>query len=67
MSNLKEHSFQEWMNENGYTDVRFYPSNPSKFTTIDMLDGAYAAVVAHDKGQSVPFEDAVETFITEKH
>ena len=54
------HPFQKWINDNKVKDVRFYPQNPSATSPSKLMDDAYAAVIAHEEGNSVPYIDETE-------
>ncbi|MFK5975571.1 MAG: hypothetical protein QM493_03580 [Sulfurovum sp.] len=56
-------SFQGWIDNYGYNDVRFYPRNTDAFGKIDMEESAYRAVLAYESGQSTKYTDNVESYI----
>jgi len=51
--------FQQWLEDKGAVDVRFFPSNPSESTATELLDSAYKAVKAYESGNCVPYEDPI--------
>lgn len=53
------HAFQKWIDEKGVNDVRFFPQNPSRSSTTELMDEALHAVKAHEAGLTVPYEDNV--------
>jgi hypothetical protein len=53
----QKHPFQQWMEEEGVCDVRFFPANRSSSTPTELLDEAYRAVIAYKRGKTVPYED----------
>jgi len=55
----QQHPFQQWMEEKGVCDVRFYPENRSSSAPTELLDEAYRAVMAYESGKTVPYEDNV--------
>ncbi len=59
---MKTNTFQAWMDENGYDDVRFYPRNTSAYGVSDMMKSASVAVTLYDGSQGTTYEDNVETF-----
>lgn len=59
---METNNFQSWMNENGYTDVRFYPRNTSAYGVIDMMESASKAVTLYVGGHYTMYQDSVESF-----
>ena len=66
MSN-QVHPFQQWLDDNGVVDVRFYPANPSESSANQLLDDAMKAVTAFEQGKTVPYEYSGETNSLESH
>lgn len=54
------HPFQQWLEDAGVSDVRYFPANPSTSAPTELLDEAYRAVVAYKAGRTVPYEDNVD-------
>lgn len=52
-----KHPFQEWLDKNGAVDVRFYPRNRTESTAKQILDDAFKAVQAMERGESVEYID----------
>jgi hypothetical protein len=60
MSQNSQHPFQQWLEQNGAVDVRFYPANPSDGTVTKLLDDAMKAVSAYERGDYVAYEDTTK-------
>ena len=58
-------AFQNWMNDNGYDTVRFYPENTSAYGATDMIDCANEAVKLYDEGEYSDYQDNTETLFIE--
>ena len=55
------------MADRAFRDVRFFPANPSASSATDLLNEAYRAVKAYERGKTVPFEDNVrETHLSDQ-
>lgn len=53
-------NFQDWMNANEYTDVRFYPVNPEESSTVDILKSALHSVKEYEKNGGKPYQDNIK-------
>lgn len=56
----QKHPFQQWLEDEGVSDVRFFPANPSTSAPTELLDEAYRAVVSFKAGKTVPYEDNID-------
>lgn len=67
MKKIGQNKFQEWLDKTSYSDVRFFPENAGASSSSEILGSAYAAVMAHENGKTIPYrDDVVESFIKEE-
>lgn len=52
-----KHPFQQWLDDQGVEDVRFYPQNPDESSTTELLNSALNAVQRYQQGDRVAYED----------
>lgn len=57
MSQVTQHPFQQWLDDRGAVDVRFYPAYTSDGSATKLLDDAMKAVKAYEAGNYVPYTD----------
>ena len=57
--------FQDWIDDNGYDYVRFYPMNTSAYGVTEMLESAYAAVIAFENGLGETYTDEIQSITDE--
>lgn len=60
----KKYNIQEWMKENSYDTIRFYPQNVSAYGVSDMINSANLATKSLDDSTYISYEDNIETFFS---
>lgn len=56
-------NFQNWMKENAYDTIRFYPQNVNAYGVTDMIEAANEAVRLYEEGSYTDYQDNIETYI----
>lgn len=60
----KKYNIQDWMKENSYDTIRFYPQNVSAYGVSDMINSANLAIKYLDDSTYISYEDNIETFFS---
>ena len=60
----KKYNIQDWMKENSYDTIIFYPQNVSAYGVSDMINSANLAIKSLDDSTYISYEDNIETFFS---